>query len=784
MSNNSKLPNGGFSLTNGSNYMLDGFSFDTDYGDGVLDKARLPESKGISSLPKGMVPPEGSLSSDLPIGVEREIDLDLTDFTKSAGQLIPLVDHSWLAEQSKEDLEGMRTHDDMLQQFAEGKFEHPQVNQIKALEDAWGKGQSTDGLSIIPNSQRKHEKYTNRYEEVSELPADAYRQRVEQAMRKLAYGDNLEDILKDLEDMMSSEKQMKQASELIISEHGLHGTVYLKEAYFPGLFNGKWDEVVNKRCASSLYIIPKNEGCAFDRVLGKEVVASIPWKKAYQTLMPRLEAFGVSKVSGSSYQSMLQQAFIDSKSLGGNTHVANTWFPTQNFEFESISSEDAQRELQASEYSDFFIEQKADLKLVRLERIASQLVGQGFLDSDQVEAVVSSGKTAQQKIDRLYDLASTPVKSSEYEGRGKDAHYLAPRRNTDVAQPVPVGEISLAKRNKLAMNKVAKLISSGLISYEDLEQVTKGMKTPEAKLASVLDFLSKPKSVQSYAGHVNKAHVITARNKMPTEKVVSTEVVEGKKIASRIEYFVTNGFISSEDANASMALDGNAKYKSLFKLAKEGVSSKKVDFSGHHFEAHISKRASAPTKTAHEVQSHKVATWLRQKMTEGSAGQELDILLSSRFSQNVLDSHKDRISSLRADHEGISGHAYVDTEAYMTSGTEGCDKGALIHRANQIPSILKNAKCGGCVFNVGGSCQKYNKCAVDASSEIVEDKASYQSETIRIANSTDAERTASLFVNNYDHSEFNLTTNNNLSFSDEAPSLEKIGEVLFGGIEL
>ena len=33
----SKMPNGGFSLTNGSNYMLDGFHFDTEYNDGVID---------------------------------------------------------------------------------------------------------------------------------------------------------------------------------------------------------------------------------------------------------------------------------------------------------------------------------------------------------------------------------------------------------------------------------------------------------------------------------------------------------------------------------------------------------------------------------------------------------------------------------------------------------------------------------------------------------------------------------------------------------------------------
>jgi len=37
------LPDGGFVPVTGLNYGLDGFDFDTDYGDGVEDGAALPE---------------------------------------------------------------------------------------------------------------------------------------------------------------------------------------------------------------------------------------------------------------------------------------------------------------------------------------------------------------------------------------------------------------------------------------------------------------------------------------------------------------------------------------------------------------------------------------------------------------------------------------------------------------------------------------------------------------------------------------------------------------------
>ena len=54
---------------------------------------------------------------------------------------------------------------------------------------------------------------------------------------------------------------------------------------------------------------------------------------------------------------------------------------------------------------------------------------------------------------------------------------------------------------------------------------------------------------------------------------------------------------------------------------------------------------------------------------------------------------------------------------------------------------------------------------------------------IRLANASDSEKTASLFVNNYDEGEFNLQQDHNVDFSD-APSLDKVGEVLFGGFEI
>ena len=119
-------------------------------------------------------------------------------------------------------------------------------------------------------------------------------------------------------------------------------------------------------------------------------------------------------------------------------------------------------------------------------------------------------------------------------------------------------------------------------------------------------YLAKPAQAQTYLGH-ETAHVITARNKMPKVKVVANEVSEGKKIASSISKYVSNGLISAKSAEEAISLNGDERYRALYRLAFEGVRAKKESFKGHQYEAHISKRASLPTKTALEVQGDKIA---------------------------------------------------------------------------------------------------------------------------------------------------------------------------------
>jgi len=969
----SYLPNGGYSLEHGSNYMLDGFQFDTEYGAGPYEKARLPEAKGLSSLPSGMIPMGGNGESSLPDGVEVDMPLDLEDFTKDASQSIALVDHSWLATQSKPDLSGQRSMEDILEHLSQGRFENPEVNQFKNLQEAWGT-ESTTGLDIIPNNQRHHEKYKNTYKEVSNLPGDDIRHQAEKLHRKLAYGESLSSVLKDASNPLALKLKIED-------EYGLHGRVYIKEAHFPGLFNGRWDEVIHNRCKTAMYIIPVNKDCAFDRFLGMEIVASvndIPWSKVARTLMPRLESYGVKTASSLSHKEQVRTAFIDLIEGRVTRHEANqTWFPTQRNESDFISLDHARRQLEASQQEHIFIATHEDRHETKTEkklaRIASQLAKQGFLDEEVITAVTeTTSKTAQEKIDRLFHLATTPTQASTYDGTGigvkthtptkskldklpdmkkrasallwKDAHdkvdkllkfglitkevYSSIQSITEAgayvkkafelaSKPLKAStyegsgkeaslhtttkskiatefktrtELTFEQRVKTASEKLKGLASTGLLSSQDIERIAtihrsnpedavkvafkraadnftedqastyvgigknahtldtrvallndsdllglkeaskkkdsdllglkeaasrtergreqrslekvgllikaglithdevavaiKGSKTPEDRVRRVFDFVARPKVASQYHEYDLKEHRMVKRTKkIATEFKTRTELTfeqREESVRLKMSKLLDSGLVSADDVRrvvASHVGEPELQLKALFRVASEKVE--RAFYEGSET-AHIITPKKSERLSDSEM---KVATWLRQKMSEGGAGQELDVLLSSRFSQKVLDTYTTRIASLRTEHEGLSGHAYVDAGAYVTEGVEGCDKGALLHRSNQIPTLLGVGKCSTCVFNVEGTCQKYNKVLIDSPSEITDSLSALQQENIRLANGTDADRTASLFVNDYDPDEFGLLPSDHVEIGEEV-SNKSLGDVLFGGFEV
>jgi hypothetical protein len=213
-------------------------------------------------------------------------------------------------------------------------------------------------------------------------------------------------------------------------------------------------------------------------------------------------------------------------------------------------------------------------------------------------------------------------------------------------------------------------------------------------------------------------------------------------------------------------------------------------YKGASFQAHQEHRRTAHVEklSQTEIAIGKMARWTRQQMTEGTVGKTLTAMLKTKFAAPFLKKASSTLQEIRATHEGVSGHLYVDAEAYASPvGTNGCDEGGLKHRSNGLKFVMAMDRCGSCAFvtrtaNGTPVCQKYNKEII---TELPTDITGYQAENIRMADASDAEITASIFASCYDPSEFNLANSelDNFAF-DEMANTETISNVFFGGMEI
>ena len=344
-------------------------------------------------------------------------------------------------------------------------------------------------------------------------------------------------------------------------DSGLYGKVYIRASHFPGLFNGKWDDEINKKCASCMYLIAK--GTPFDRFLGMEVVDSvkdIPWKKSYLSLKPKFEACGIEKAAGSNYKEKIKSLFSQ-MSRQPESSATQSWFP----------SHDSTRSLKKASPVVEQVETK-DREAVkgqkRLERIASQLVSQNFLSVSKVEEVLATNKSAAEKVLKLYRLASNPAESAQYEGRGTDLSYHDMNHRDLKASDhnVPTKEArDLKARNQTSLNKVSKLIKANLVTIGEVEAVTKGKKSPEAKLASVLDYISKKSNSRDFQGEIKTAN-IPAKRKKSLGKVENKKVKEGRKIEANLQSYISAGILHEETLSKISSLSETARYKHFMTL--------------------------------------------------------------------------------------------------------------------------------------------------------------------------------------------------------------------------
>lgn len=299
MSNASKIPDGGYVPTYGSNLMLDGFNFDTDYGDGT-DAARkdpsLPQSQsGLSALPDGLLGREACGDDEetyLDSMVETGDELGLGHIGSLMIAPQPLIDLSWLEEAEQDPDRLPRSHNDAV---------------LTGLVEAWGVNRRTDGVSLHPNNRPPP---APKSPHVSKLPGDQLRDMVASAMRRSSFGEPFENIVRDVATRLGDDmrhvhtdprlQHLASSIRAVRAEHGIAGKVFLREQAFKGLLTGKWDQDIRKKCSSAHYWLttPGSKLSSFQNYLGKKVVTAIPWAEALEVYRPILEANGRKVASG------------------------------------------------------------------------------------------------------------------------------------------------------------------------------------------------------------------------------------------------------------------------------------------------------------------------------------------------------------------------------------------------------------------------------------------------------------------------------------------------------
>lgn len=725
----SSLPSDNFTWTEASNYGLDGFHYDQTLGEGTRknpDTSGLAgpitqsTNTGMSALPDGLVSP-GKAAVEYPEFTDMDGGLNLGDMlseeegslhmTAAEKQAASLADLAWLDPTQEQDPARLPK---------ELRPDQPPLNSIPELEEAWGVDRRTDGLRLLPNKDKAIADYEKSIE--SGLPATPGVEKnasdilwhINKAIRLSHYGADIRSIQAYLHQNLPT-PMAKKAFKQVAADHGVAGRVYIRASAFPGLKNGKWAKEIKRRCRTAKFVLTNDMRAAAK--LGLPAVNDINWKRALHSFRPLLKAAGYEVATLETPKRTLQLAFLTGPKQA--EHVPSTK-PVDVRPADTVSAKEAREAFAKAPKQDRLVISKDETAPKRAKVLASlHRARKAGLLSDEEVLKLSQSKASPTEINNTaqrlarINLAS---KNGTYSGVGTRVTEYRQQRDAEWAK-LAQAEVDSSNVRK-AQRHIAKMVKAG--------QITK-------KEAAVSLRQGSPEEMLRYA----TAYANNSGNRKV--KMAASEPAKQYDGAVRVA-----------------ALQQIPEFKKL---------------SAYDQRLHEASAVSG-IKVA---EFRALASWTRRQMSEGMAGSDLTALIKHRFASPLRKAAKSIIAALREEHEGLSGHLYVDAGAYASkTGTKGCEKAAPTHRANQIPFVKSMDRCAGCVFaNANGNCNKYGKTLM---AELPENAADFKQQMIATADAPDHEITASLF----DPGEFNLGTQmDGLDLSDPKIT-EDLGDVLFG----
>jgi hypothetical protein len=717
----------------GSNYMMDGFWYDMEYGNGLKENPPAnpvpqPSTSGLAQLPDGLI--QAGDFEEVLAGVEQEqeggMDLEgLGIVAKTAPNVdrsdTGIIDHSWLSDAYQDPA---RLPD------------KPVDNGIPDLQEAWG--DRTDGITRVDLYDRaaiSYEDALQHEEDDDPLHRDKLAKLVRMAMRKSAAGTSMTLIKKALIDQLGPEVavQIRNPVRAIEAEHGLAGNVYIRASAYPRLQHGKWTKELKKAAKGCRYLVAAEgedcESCA--TALGLQVVASpneIEWSKELDRRAAELRATRQEpKTASNSPRDRLRGWY-----LGASRQV------------------------------------RLDIETTKVRHTTP---------SDMVTAAEATQAVADFKVPHRVVLSLTQrwkkadvQKAVEKVGAMVQAHLVTPEEAQKLLESKahPREILKAAARIALTVKKAA--YSGGEPETQD-EGITKeaawdGLRVAEAKVTEFEEEMRRRNASDDTKQRV---------------RLIQAQINAGMK-GKRLAAFIRKALPTRQDAFAAQPLLAPI-------LKKTGALNPKAPETKQYEDATFTRhQASSPEIAVPVREIRKAARWVRQQMTEGTAGTELDQLIQLRLDPKVRAASEGVITEARQEHEGLSGHLYVEAAAYASpEGMAGCDEGALKHRANGVQFVKSMERCDGCVFkNADSVCQKYNKELVD---EIqTEDREAFRRQVLASHEMTDQEQLAAMFSVGAEATESAMEFDlHNAALDDvdtEAPAHEALDGIFFGGFEV
>jgi uncharacterized membrane protein YheB (UPF0754 family) len=810
----------------GSNYMMDGFWQDMEYGNGLkenpaADPVPQPNTSGMSHLPGSVISEEeeGNVLPSLDI-VELEGGFDLGELGIVASDSdrtdAGIVDLSWLAD----------AHQD-----PDRLPSNSVDNVIPELQEAWGN--RTDGIQRIDLVDRDAVQFQDAFqapEDDDTLNPEKLAHLIRSAMRQSAAGDIT------FAQKWARMPKLARSMKAVEAEHGLHGTVYLRASAYPRLHQGRYAKQFKKAAKGCRYLVGEDNSYNQDvanllHLTLVPITANIDWRETYKSYGPKLAATGrlkaAGKVSTKNIPEILRRAFLGQETsprMDIESSRRRVSMPA-----DGVTAQQAKKAL-----AEFKPSHREVLSLVQREKRATAekvikklgaWVQASLISKEDVDRIIKTQAAPMQILRTAADLINS-AKKGEYNGAGRDravhvlkrqAAFTRDQWNTEMTTRAQ-GYLS-RDRDRL-VKRVSTMVTAGVITQAQANKLLDDRTDSRLAMQAASKMASTTKTARYDQGTARHQGSADSRNDASPEAIRrhATDAQQEQNVATETARQATVQMQHRQAAKEQLLLkvgkieqlveDGASKAKlqkavrANFSLAELRVVHARLEpilIRGKFYEKEASAEYQGavmtraqqvtPDMTVSPSELQRAARWVRQQMSEGLAGEELDQLIQLRLTPKVAKAGAKRIKKARQTHEGLAGHLYVDAGAYGTkSGTKGCDKGALRHRANQLKFVLAQKQCDGCVYkNADGVCQKYNKTIVD---EVPEGTESFREQMIASHAATDQEHTADLFsLHNLepalnDVTEFGLHNGALDDVGSEAPEVNQLSEIFFGGFNI